>query len=102
MNQEKIISTTLTYLQQHLDERGMRGHMDQEPCKGDFFRLFSEAYKNNFFDTSSNPSLVGDAFRDILVSRWFNDDRDDEKTKLLEQLFNKWEAWRYAWDNYSA
>lgn len=37
MNQEEIISTALTYLKEHLDKNGMRGHMDQEPYKGDFF-----------------------------------------------------------------
>ena len=101
MNQEEIISTALTYLKEHLDKNGMRGHMDQEPYKGDFFRLFKEAYINNYFDSSSSPLLTGDALRDALVARWFDDNRDDEKTELLTQLVNKWDAWRYAWDNYN-
>lgn len=101
MDQEEIISTALTYLKQHLDEKGMRGHMDQEPYKGDWFRLFKEAYNNNYFDYSASPLLTGDAFRDALVARWFDEDRDDEKTELLTQLINKCDEWRYAWDNYN-
>ncbi len=100
MNQEEIITTALSYLEQHLN--GGRGHMDQEPYKRDIFNLFREAYKNKYFDSSSSPLLTGDAFRDALVARWFTDDeKEDEKTRLLEQLVRKWDAWRYAWDHYN-
>ncbi|WP_027710405.1 hypothetical protein [Zooshikella ganghwensis] len=101
MNQEKIIQEAVEYLRQHINQHGTRGYIDQEPYKGDWFKLFKVAYINNYLDGSSTPCLASDSFRSILVDRWFDGDRDDEKTELLEMLINKWTEWKYAWDNYT-
>lgn len=100
MTQENIIEEVLNLLNMHLT--GLRGYIGQEPYKGDFFRLFREAHRNHYFDTSSSPRLTGDAFRDILVARWFDDDEslNEKRTKLMELLFTKWDEWRYAWDHH--
>lgn len=100
MTQEQIIDTVITYLDQHLKD--VRGYMGQEPYKGDFFKLFKEAYRNRYFHPSSRPRLTGDAFRDILLARWNagGDSKKQERQKLMDQLFAKWDEWRYAWDHY--
>ena len=100
MKQEDIIKEVQKLLELHF--LGTLGYMGQEPYKGDFFKLFKEAYQAGFCDTSSNQTLTGDAFRSILVARWFSGDKNDDakKEKLLDQLFSMWDEWRYAWDNY--
>ncbi len=100
MTQEEIIVHLIDYLDQHL--RDVRGAIDQEPYKGDFFTLFKEAYKNDYFDVQAYPRLTGDSLRDYVVARWFmGDDAEDERRQILmDQLFPKWDEWRYAWDHY--
>ena len=98
MTQEEIIKQILEYLDQHLKD--LRGAIDQEPYKGDFFKLFKEAYRNNYFD--STPRLTGDALMDVIITRWFTEDEEENKKKRwwMEQLFQKWNEWRYAWVHY--
>jgi hypothetical protein len=100
VTQEEIIVQVLQLLHMHL--KGVLGHIGQEPYKGDFFELFRQAYCNRYFDRSSSPLLTGDAFREILVARWFDEDAslNEERTKLIDLLFTKWEEWRYAWDHH--
>ncbi len=100
MTQEEIISQILEYLNWHL--KGARGAMSQEPYKGDFFKLFKEAYQRGYFDHSSRPMLRGDALRSIVAERWFTDDEGENEKKRywMEKLFPKWDEWRYAWDRY--
>jgi hypothetical protein len=100
MTQEEIIQKVLEYLDQHL--RGGRGYIGQEPYKGDFFALFKEAFRNGYFEVSPRPLLTGDAFRDVLVARWFTENEEDneKRTRLMEQLFSRWDEWRYAWKHY--
>ena len=101
MTQEEIIRQVHELLDMHL--KGTRGYIGQEPYKGDFFRLFSQAHRNGYIESSSSPRLTGDALRDILVTRWFDDDESlNEKRKdLLNLLLTKWDEWRYAWDHYA-
>ncbi len=101
MTQEKIINEFHQLLDMHL--KGTLGYIGQEPYKGDFFKLFKEAYRNNYFDASSHPRLTGDALRDVLVDRWLsrtNEKENKRKRELMEQLLLKWDEWRYAWDHY--
>jgi hypothetical protein len=100
MTQDEIILELQTLLDQHL--RGLRGYIDQEPYKGDFFHLFRDAYRNGYFERSSSPLLTGDALRDILVERWYDADEAANKNRdqLMDQLFTKWDQWRYTWDHY--
>ena len=100
MTQDEIIERIIVYLDQHL--KGGRGYVGQEPYKGDFFKLFKEAYRNNFFDVSSRPRLTGDSLSDIVVTRWFTGDEveDDKRRHFMEQIFPKWDEWRYAWNHY--
>ena len=100
MTQEEIIERLIELLDQHLKD--VRGYIGQEPYKGDFFKLFKEAYRNRYFDVQADPLLTGDSLRDIVVARWFTgeDAEDERRQQLMDQLFPKWDEWRYAWDHY--
>ena len=100
MTQKQIIDEVITHLDLHLKD--VLGYIGQEPYKGDFFKLFKEAYREGYFQPSSNPRLTGDAFRIILLDRWNTggDNKKQERQKLMEQLFARWDEWRYAWDHY--
>lgn len=71
----------------------------QEPYKGDFFRLFREAYRNGYCDVSSSPRLTADRLRDILIARCTSGN-EQQRDKLIEQLCDMWDEWRYARDHY--
>ena len=100
MTQEEIIQQVQKLLDLHL--KRVSGYIGQEPYKGDFFKLFREAYHNHYFDVLSSPRLTGDAFRDVLVARWFDDNENlnTQRTNLMNLLFAMWDEWRYAWDNH--
>ena len=100
MTQDDVIAQIIEFLDGQLKD--IRGHIAQEPYKGDVFKLFKDAYHNGYFDESSRPGLRGDALRDIIVARWFtHDDAEDEKRwELMNQFSARWDEWRYAWDNY--
>jgi hypothetical protein len=101
MTREYIIRCAIEYLEQHLTEG--RGAMSQEPYRGDWFRLFKEAYRGGFLIAGVADSLRPDAFAEIIVTRWFtDDDRDDARAKLMHSFLQRWEEWRYAWDRYEA
>lgn len=100
MTQEEIVRELVNYLEQHLS--GVRGSMDQEPYKGDFFRLFKEAFQQGYFD-SGRPILTAGALIDILATRWLTGDSQDElKEELIDSLYTKWAEWRYAWEHYES
>jgi hypothetical protein len=100
MTQEEIIEKAKELLELHLI--GLRGDIDQHSYKYDFFRLFKEAYVSGYFHAPASPLLTGDEFREILITRWFTDDEQDnhKKTLLMYQLFSKWDEWRYAWEHH--
>ena len=100
MTQEEIIERFIAYMNQHLKD--VRGYIGQEPYKGDFFKLFKEAYLNNYFDVSAHPRLTGDSLSDIVITRGFTEDEEENKKRehLMHQLLPMWDEWRYAWDHY--
>ena len=74
------------------------GSIHQEPYKGDFFKLFIEAYRNNDFDISSHPRLTGDAIRDYFKDNFLGEENEenDRKLKLLMSILKMWDEWYYA------
>ncbi len=99
MSQEEILDKIIEYLKEHLDENGPRGYIGQDPYKSDFFKLFREAYKNDYFDLSSEKVLTGDAIISRLSERW-TENSCIEKDELLEEFRKNWNEWKYAWDNH--
>ncbi len=99
MTQDEIINHIIVYLNGHLN--GTRGGIGETIYKGDFFKLFKEAYHNGYFDESSRAGLRGDALRDIIVERWFTGDdaKDEKRWELMSQFSAMWDEWRYAWDH---
>ncbi len=99
MTQEELIKALIALLDGHLT--GLRGSVQQEPYKQDFFALFSQVHRIGYFEPPSSPLLTADSLRDILVNRWFADDgQDDEREELLNQLLSAWREWRYALEHY--
>lgn len=99
MTQEEIIKALIALLDGHLTD--LRGSMQREPYKRDFFELFAQARRIGYFDPPSSPLLTADSLRDILVYRWFADDgQDDEREELLDQLLSAWREWHYALEHY--
>jgi hypothetical protein len=79
--------------------------------KGNFFKLFLEAYRNGDFESSANPRLTSDAISDaFFAAGWMGNadysgrkpklmdesGHDDEKFKLLNDLLRMWNEWYYA------
>ncbi len=99
MTPDEIIKQIIDYLKGHL--HGSRGAIEGN-YKADFFKLFREAYDENYFDESSRAGLRGDALRDIIVERWFTGDdaKDEKRWELMSQFSAMWDEWRYAWDHH--
>jgi hypothetical protein len=70
----------------------------QEPYKGDFFKFFLDAYRNDYFSSSSHPRLTGDAIRDYFTERWLaeNTAENNKRIKKLNSLLYVWDEWNYA------
>jgi hypothetical protein len=93
MTLEEVIGGVIELLRQHKD--GLRGNLQQEPYKGDFFKLFATAFNKSL--RGQNDYLTGDALRDVVVSR-APEVVDD---KVLENLSSLWREWSYAWERRS-
>ncbi len=76
------------------------GSIHQEPYKGEFFKLFVDAYKNDYFRVSAHPRLTGDAIHDYFVENICTEEIDynDRKLKLLDNVLIMWSEWFYALD----
>jgi hypothetical protein len=72
----------------------------QAPYKDDYFKLFLEAYKGNYFDVSSHPRLTGQAIKDTFIERWLGEENEynDRRLKLLNAVLAMWDEWFYALD----
>ena len=95
----------LKHMQELLDAhaRGALGYIGQEPYQSDFFELFKEAYRGDYFDVSARPRLTGDAIRDTLQVRWIDTlsgETREKSIKIMNDLLCRWDDWRYAWDKY--
>jgi len=76
----------------------------QAGYKGDIFKLFLEAYRNNHFRPSAHPRLTGDAIREIFFARYYTEGNKEEEERLviLNAILNMWDEWYYALDKIGA
>ena len=94
MTFEEIINRLIDKLRAHA--AGKLGHMQQEPYKGDLFRIFASAYNSGFMEKSAGSQyLSADSLRDLLVARA----PDIIDNKVVYDFFDLWSEWRYAWDH---
>ena len=98
MTRDEIVNTLVDYLDQQL--KLVRGYIGQEPYRSDFFKLFKEAYEQDYFEIS--PNLKADSIRDTIMTRWSSrtPDQENEKLELIQQWSVPWDEWRYAWDKH--
>jgi hypothetical protein len=75
------------------DELG--GYFQQEPYKGDFFRLFVAAYEAGLLKDSAAKSLKHDSLVSIICAR----DPDVFDGKTWPMLSAAWPEWDYAWSH---
>jgi len=97
MTGEEILVQLNKLLDRHLQ---IGGHIQQEPYKGDFFKLFVDAFKNDYFRSSAHLRLTGDAIRDYFVENVCREENayNDRKLKLLSDVLHIWDEWYYALD----
>lgn len=95
MTGQEILTAIGKLLDVHLK---LGGSIHQEPYKGDFFKLFVDAYKNDYFRVSAHPRLTGDAIHDYFVENICAEENDynDRKLKLLDDVLIMWREWFYA------
>jgi hypothetical protein len=107
MTAVEIITEFIKCLDYHM---ASDANVHQSHYKGDFFKLFREAYNGNHFDATAHPRLTGDALRDILqgtrwseslsqLARWKSASTPIGQ-KLMEEVLAMWDEWRYAWDHH--
>lgn len=100
MTHSEIVDALIQYLRETREGR-VRGIMGQEPYKGDFFRIFSLAYRQGLTSHETAPShqlLTGDALRQTIIERAPDLAQGGNE---LSSLISLWHEWCYAWDNYS-
>jgi hypothetical protein len=75
------------------DELG--GHFQQEPYKGDFFRVFVAAFDAGLLKPSAPKSLKLDSLISIISAR----DPDVFDGKTWPMFSAAWPEWDYAWSH---
>jgi hypothetical protein len=94
MNRAEIIDKLALLLRQH--HEGLRGHIGQEPYKGDIFQLFTAACELDLFDYGQHRPMFADAIIEVIVERATP---DAKPTKITEAFYTMWSEWTYAWRN---
>jgi histidinol phosphatase-like PHP family hydrolase len=107
MTAEEIINRFIDHLDYHM---ASMANVHQSHYKGDFFKLFREAYNGHHFDDTAHPRLTGHALRDILQGTRFSESLTQlprwksastpEGQKLMEEVLAMWDEWQYAWDHH--
>ena len=94
MTGDEIVNHFIDRLNFHMKSNAS---IQQDPYKGDFFKLFREAWQDRHFDVMARPRLACDALSDRLRDRW-EPAGTPEGRHLVEKVFAMWDEWRYAWD----
>ncbi|GEM_PF-1462142 len=95
----------LQKLNKLLDARLKGGGSIYQPIyKEDFFRLFADAYRNNYFEAPASPRFTAVAIKEQFMSRWLGEETEynDKKAALLNALLLMWDEWYYALDKMGA
>jgi hypothetical protein len=98
MQAEEILDALDEYLRQYSGHT--RGLAWQEPYKGDLFKLFLQAYKQGYVQSTGPAPLIGSAIRDELMARYQPQNSSPEQREFLDQIVILWDAWSYALDRY--
>jgi hypothetical protein len=98
MQSEEILDTLEEYLRQYVG--GTRALAWEAPYKGDLFKLFMQAYKQGYVQSTGPAPLTGSAIREELMARYQPERPSQEQREFLEQISILWDAWSYALDRY--
>ena len=97
MTRNEILQKIMEYLDLQVD--GMMGEIYQDPYRGEFFELFTEAYHQGLI---ANKALSTNVLKDIFHNRWYtdSDDRNIDRMDFVEDFLMYWHAWEYAWEQH--
>jgi hypothetical protein len=98
MQSDEILDTLEEYLRQYGGHT--RALAWQEPYKGDLFKLFIQAYKQGYVQSTGPGPLIGSAIREELTARYQPQTPSQEQREFLDQIIILWDAWSYALDRY--
>jgi hypothetical protein len=98
MQAEEILDALEEYLRQYVGLT--RGLAWQEPYKGDLFKLFLQAYKQGYVQSTGPAPLTGSAIREELIARYQPEHPSPEQLEFLDQIVILWDAWCYVLDRY--
>jgi hypothetical protein len=92
MRMDEIVNELIRLLRMR-DEHG--GHFQQEPYKGDFFRLFEAAFQAGLLNDGAPTSLKLDSLISI-ISVHDSDVFDGQTWRMFSAA---WPEWDYAWSH---
>jgi hypothetical protein len=98
MQADEILDALEEYLRQYVGRT--REFAWQAPYKGDLFKLFMQAYKQGYVQSTGPAPLTGGAIRDELIARYQPGHPSQEQREFLDQIVILWDAWSYALDRY--
>jgi hypothetical protein len=81
MQAEEILDALEEYLGQYVG--GTRGLAWQAPYKGDLFKLFLQAYKQGYVQSTGPAPLTGSAIRDEHIARYQPQNPSQEQIEFL-------------------
>jgi hypothetical protein len=84
MQAEEILDALEEYLGQYVG--GTRGLAWQAPYKGDLFKLFLQAYKQGYVQSTGPAPLTSSAIRDELIARYQPQNPSQEQIEFLDQI----------------
>jgi hypothetical protein len=93
MNRDELVDQLIALLRQH--KAGLRGSIQQDPYKQDFFRLFAAAYNAGMMGPDAPKSARAGGLIGSLVTRA----PELVKEPAWDTLYQFWSEWTYAWDH---
>jgi hypothetical protein len=96
MQSDEILDALEEYLGQYVG--GTRRLAWEDPYRGDRFKLFMQAYKQGYAQSTGPAPLTGSAIRDELIVRAEPTLPSQDQREFLDQIVILWDAWTYALD----
>ena len=96
MQSDEILDALEEYLGQYVG--GTRRLAWEDPYRGDLFKLFMQAYKQGYAQSTGPAPLTGSAIRDELIARAEPTPPSQDQREFLDQIVILWDAWTYALD----
>jgi len=99
---QEIYARIKKYCDVRKGPKGIGGECGQEPYKGDFFRIFVDAYEAGLCGKAASHAdqINGQRIGDRLYQGWLPPNDSSEAKRMVDTLTEWWDAWTYALDEY--